>query len=53
METGILEKSGDVAVQATQLLDPGFLEANPALWILIGVALAWVLWGRRVARVKS
>lgn len=53
METGILEKTGDVAVQATQLIDPaGFLETNPMLWILIGMALACVLWGRRVSRVK-
>lgn len=53
METGILEKTGEVAVQATQLIDPaGFLETNPMLWILIGMALACVLWGRRVSRVK-
>ncbi len=32
METGILEKTGEVAVQATQLIDPaGFLETNPML----------------------
>lgn len=52
MEAGILEKGGDVAVQAAQLFHPaGFLETNPTQWILIGMALVCVLWGRRILRM--